>query len=76
MKQTEDIIEAINQYAKAYNNLENIQRVEAERNQPLIPIQDQKTGAIGEFWSMMYLQQKHTRAEVTLTGTLQYNGYG
>ncbi len=32
MKQTEDIIEAINQYAKAYNNLENIQRVEAERN--------------------------------------------
>ena len=44
------IKKAIADYAVAYNRLEKLQRSENQEADQLIPIGDQKTGAIGEFF--------------------------
>ena len=63
-------IEAINKaitiYSKAYNTLEGLQQSEAKLPDQLIPIGDQKTGSIGEFYAMRYLLAKNPGADVIL----------
>jgi hypothetical protein len=62
-----DAIEkAITKYAKAYKTLESLQQSESDLSDPLIPIGDQKTGAIGEFYAMRFLKAEHPKAEVKL----------
>ncbi len=65
-----EIRKAIKQYATAYNRLEKIQRSEGEREDRLIPRQDQKTGPIGEFWAGLYLRYKYPNAEVWINSKI------
>ena len=60
------IKKAIADYAVAYNRLEKLQRSENQEADQLIPIGDQKTGAIGEFYAVTYLRAKHSKANVVL----------
>jgi hypothetical protein len=57
----QEIVAAITQYAAAYATFEALQRrarvaPPAER---LLPIGDQKTGAVGEFYARLYLAHRH-----------------
>ena len=61
-----DIKKAIAQYAKAYKRLEAIQRKERDLSDCLIPIGDQKTGAIGEFWAVLCMRHNYPDATVSL----------
>ena len=63
---TGKITKAIREYAKAYNTLEGLQKSEKALPDRLIPIGDQKTGAIGEFYAMQYLQAKNPGGTVEL----------
>lgn len=66
-KRIEEIGRAIDVYAKAYIRIEQLQQAEALKGaDQLIPIGDQKTGAIGEFYAATYLRAKHPSANVVL----------
>ena len=57
--QEKTIVDAISDYAKAYENLEFIQRLGEEKKGDtpiLIPIGDQKTGAIGEYLGLKIIK--------------------
>lgn len=60
MNQVRQILEAIGQYAKAYNQLEDMQTMS-----DWLPIGDQKTGVIGEFYTKIYLESVYPNAEIT-----------
>ncbi len=66
MDRIDKIEKAIAKYAKAYNTLEGLQKSEQDLPDRLIPIGDQKTGAIGEFYAVRYLKEKYPGAEVKL----------
>ena len=60
-----DFETAIEQYATAYERLDRIQKSQSEWNgkdgkYKLIPVGDQKTGAIGEYYALKYLR-KHLK---------------
>lgn len=57
------IHEVIRRYAKVYAALLDLQ----ERS-PLIPIGDQKTGSIGEFYVRLYLEERYRGARITFGG--------
>ena len=57
------ILAAIDAYAGAYSQLEELQRDES-----LLPPGDQKTGCIGEFYAHLYLLKAHPQAVVTPGG--------
>lgn len=61
MEDEKKLIEAIKNYAKAYEELEKIQR---DTEQTLIPIGDQKTGAIGEYIGKKILEEE-LKCEIT-----------
>ena len=54
---------AIQRYAEAYAALQHLQETS-----PLIPIGDQKTGSIGEFYVRLYLEVLHPDATITFGG--------
>lgn len=56
----EDHLSAIRQYAEAYERLERLQRAE----NPLLPIGDQKTGVIAEFYARIYAQDRIPGSEI------------
>lgn len=56
-----NVKEAIDAYAKSYEVLQKCQ----EENSPLIPIGDQKTGCIGEFYAYLYLHDRYSSATLT-----------
>lgn len=58
-KQVTDIQKVIRSYAKAYSSLQ-----EYQENSSLIPIGDQKTGCIGEFYVYLFLENKFPKATV------------
>jgi hypothetical protein len=53
------IFRAIREYAAAYNQLEELQ--DGER----LPIGDQKTGVIGEFYARLYLETLYPQADIS-----------
>lgn len=53
------IVDAIKEYAKAYEKLQRLQELE-----PSIPEGDQKTGCIGEYYSYQYLSAIHPESEL------------
>jgi hypothetical protein len=55
----QEIFQAIDQYALAYGRLEQLQRSSQED----IPIGDQKTGAIAEFFSRIYARHRFPNAK-------------
>jgi len=59
----ESIHKSIEQYASAYGNLQNLQD-----NSDLIPLGDQKTGCIGEFYVFLYLNQIHPSSKINYAG--------
>ena len=67
MNQVRQILEAIRQYAEAYNQLEVIQKTMSG----WLPIGDQKTGVIGEFYTEIYLESVYPNAEITFGNTSQ-----
>jgi hypothetical protein len=56
--------EVIDRYAQAYADL---QRLQCEMPE-LIPIGDQKTGCIGEFYASLYLRGRYPEAEIAFAG--------
>jgi hypothetical protein len=66
MNQVRQILEAITQYAEAYNQLEDMQT-----RSDWLPIGDQKTGVIGEFYTKIYLETVYPNAEITFGDTSQ-----
>jgi hypothetical protein len=60
------IFQTIKIYSSAYTDLENIQEDEKEKNETerLLPIGDQKTGVIGEFYAMLYAREKYKSKKV------------
>ena len=60
---TSEIKKAIEAYALAYGTLQ-----EWQEKSPLIPIGDQKTGCIGEFYVYLYLTEKYPEATLTYGG--------
>jgi len=63
MNEVRQILEAIEQYADAYNRLEDMQK-KKEKEMPWLPIGDQKTGVIGEFYTKIYLKSIYPDAEI------------
>ena len=61
------ILKAIKQYAEAYNQLEDMQ----ETMSGWLPVGDQKTGVIGEFYAKIYLESMCPNTEVTYGNTSQ-----
>lgn len=62
-----EIRRAIESYAKAYKGLECIQRPnkeERKEEEPLLPVGDQKTGAIGEFYALLYAKRRYEQAKL------------
>ena len=53
-RSVQDIFDAIDQYADAYGRLEELQRARTSE----IPIGDQKTGAIAEFYARIYAKHR------------------
>ena len=53
-----DIFDAIDQYAEAYGRLERLQRSRTKE----IPIGDQKTGVIAEFFARIYAKHRFPKA--------------
>lgn len=64
MEEINTITRAIEHYAKAYQQLNELQRV----NSNLIPEGDQKTGAVGEFYAKLYLQARYPDATIIFGG--------
>jgi hypothetical protein len=60
MSYRQQIQDAIDKYAVAYNELENLQK-KPQEDSKLIPEGDQKTGAIGEYYAMQYCQKKYPK---------------
>lgn len=60
--------QAISRYARGYAMLDDLQRA---RGQDHIPIGDQKTGAIGEYYASLYLRWAFAEASVTLADPSQ-----
>ena len=56
----QELFDAIDQYAVAYARLERLQRARTQE----IPIGDQKTGAIAEFFARIYAKQRFHDAEL------------
>jgi len=56
----EDHFSAIRQYAEAYERLEHLQRAQ----NALLPIGDQKTGVIAEFYARIYAQTQFPASEL------------
>lgn len=56
----QEIFKAISTYADAYKSLEQIQR----RDGSMLPIGDQKTGVIGEFYARLYAASIYPHAEL------------
>lgn len=54
----QDIFDAIDQYAEAYGRLEQLQRSRTKE----IPIGDQKTGVIAEFFARIYAKHRFPKA--------------
>jgi len=54
----QDIFDAIDQYAEAYGRLEQLQRTRTVE----IPIGDQKTGVIAEFFARIYAKHRFPKA--------------
>lgn len=61
------ILDSIRSYAKAYDILETLQ----ERYSHFMPSGDQKTGVIGEFYSMLYLQRTYPKSSISLGNAAQ-----
>lgn len=55
------IFQIIKDYSTAYEDLQKIQDDEKVKNETerLLPVGDQKTGVIGEFYSMLYARKKY-----------------
>jgi hypothetical protein len=61
-KEASRIIKAIRQYSRAYQELDDLQGEDR-----LIPIGDQKTGCIGEFYAMLYVKATNPKSPVRFT---------
>jgi hypothetical protein len=68
VRQVRAIIGAIRVYAGAYNELELLQRTE----QDWLPVGDQKTGVIGEFYAKIYLESIYPNASISFGNTSQH----
>src|SRR5262245_15690110 len=69
-----DIEKAIEDYARAYQRLEDLQTLEAEKPscERLLPQKgDQKTGLIGEYWAIRYARLIFPDAMVVFGGHSQ-----
>ena len=63
------IILSVNKYASAYLELEHLQRKYSPSeigSQALLQRGDQKTGVIGEFYSLLYAREKYSKEKVKL----------
>ena len=67
MNQITPVLKAISTYARAYAQLEHLQ----ESMPDWLPVGDQKTGVIGEFYAKIYLQYIRPDAETSFGGTSQ-----
>jgi hypothetical protein len=59
----QEIQTVIARYAQAYGDLQTMQELSR-----LIPIGDQKTGAIAEFYARLYLEQRYPEARIRFGG--------
>ena len=66
-KKIKEIKKAISKHAKVYSLLEKLQQ---EKDSP-IPIGDQKTSSIGEFYDCIYLHHKYPEASIEFGGNSQ-----
>ncbi len=62
-----EIDKAINEYAKAYKKLQELQ----EEENSIIPKGDQKTGCIGEYYAYKFLKTKYPQAKIKFGGHSQ-----
>jgi hypothetical protein len=63
--ETEALVRAIEAYAAAYGALDDLQRTHVR----LIPLGDQKTGAIAEFYARLYAAVRHPGVGITFGHT-------
>lgn len=70
MSYRQQIQDAIDKYAVAYNELENLQK-KPQEDSKLIPEGDQKTGAIGEYYAMQYCRKKYKGKTISFGGHSQ-----
>ena len=61
------ISNSIRSYARAYDMFDKLQ----EKYSHFMPSGDQKTGVIGEFYSMLYLHKKYPKSSIILGNTAQ-----
>ena len=66
-----EIIDAIKKYAKAYEELDKLQKRETAK----IPIGDQKTGVIGEFLALKILEEEKNFKKAKLSTNPSNPGY-
>ena len=71
----ENLLKAIESYSKAYHELEELQKHEIKLEDRLMPIGDQKTGAIGEFYALMYLKKVYPKNNVRFCKNPIQKGY-
>jgi hypothetical protein len=64
----QDIFDAIDQYAKAYGTLEQLQRTRTTE----IPLGDQKTGVIAEFFARIYAKLRFPNATFEFGSTCEH----
>lgn len=62
-----NILDSIRSYAKSYNVLETLQK----KYSSFMPSGDQKTGVVGEFYSMLYLQRTYPKTQISLGKSAQ-----
>ena len=67
MSQIRRIFRAIRNYAGAYGHMENLQKMMPN----WLPVGDQKTGVIGEFYAKIYLSSIYPEVEITFGDTDQ-----
>ena len=64
-----DIRCAIDYYADAYQRLDCLQKQEEnkERSSRILPVGDQKTGVLGEFYALLYAKKSYSEAKLAET---------
>lgn len=62
-----NILDSIGSFAKSYNELEALQK----KYSSFMPSGDQKTGVIGEFYSILYLQTTYPKSNISLGNSAQ-----
>jgi hypothetical protein len=71
MSAIQEILSTIDHYASAYRDLQNLQEMHTD----LLPVGDQKTGVIGEFYAVLYLRALYPDAHISFSENPSQNGW-